>query len=127
MLHDPCVSSFADLESHDDKALRVECRLMGQDQELAAGPAGQLRKGDQALRRARERLTTKTHLAVDMLGRALKFLIAPGQHGEAPIAPALREGLVPSCVLADKGYHSNALRTAIASMGAEAVIPCNPT
>ncbi len=30
-------------------------------------------------------------------------------------------------MLADKAYDSNALRSLIASIGAEAVIPCNPT
>jgi transposase len=30
-------------------------------------------------------------------------------------------------VLADKAYDSNGLRDLIAGMGAEAVIPCNPT
>ena len=40
---------------------------------------------------------------------------------------ALLEGLSPRRVLADKAYDSNALRGLIASMGAEAVIPCNPT
>ena len=37
------------------------------------------------------------------------------------------EGLSPRRVLADKAYDSNALRALIAGMGAEAVIPCNPT
>lgn len=37
------------------------------------------------------------------------------------------EGLSPRRVLADKAYDSNALRAPIAGMGAEAVIPCNPT
>jgi transposase len=44
-----------------------------------------------------------------------------------PIAPALLDGLSPRRVLADKAYDSNAMRQLIESMGAEAVIPCNPT
>ncbi|MGO4574313.1 transposase [Microvirga sp. 2TAF3] len=36
-------------------------------------------------------------------------------------------GLTPKRVLADKAYDANALRQILASMNAEAVIPCNPT
>ena len=66
-------------------------------------------------------------MAVDTLGRPLKVILTPGQRGDAPLAPALLNGLSPKRVLADKAYDSNALRTLIANMGAEAVIPCNPT
>ena len=37
------------------------------------------------------------------------------------------EGPRAKRVLADKAYDSNALRTIVAEIGAEAVIPCNPT
>jgi transposase len=66
-------------------------------------------------------------MAVDTLGRPLKLILTPGQRGDAPLAPALLDGLSPHRVLADKAYDSNALRNLIADMGAEAVIPCNPT
>ena len=66
-------------------------------------------------------------MAVDRLGRPLKLIITPGQRGDAPLAPALLEGLSPKRVLADKAYDSNALRDLIAGIGAEAVIPSNPT
>ena len=66
-------------------------------------------------------------MAVDTLGRPLRLVLTPGQCGDAPLAPALLEGLAPRRVLADKAYDSNALRALIASMSAEAVIPCNPT
>ena len=72
-------------------------------------------------------MTTKIHMAVDALGRPLRLILTPGQRGDAPLAPALLDGLSPRRVLADKAYDSNALRDLIASMGAEAVIPCNPT
>jgi len=52
---------------------------------------------------------------------------ATGNRGDAPLAPALLEGLAPRRVLADKAYDSNALRDLITGMGAEVVIPCNPT
>lgn len=66
-------------------------------------------------------------MAVDALGRPLKLILTPGQCGDAPFAPALLEGLAPRRVLADKAYDSNALRCLIANIGAQAVIPCNPT
>ena len=66
-------------------------------------------------------------MAVDALGRPLKLILTPGQRGDAPLAPALLDSLSPRRVLADKAYDSNALRVLIAGMGAEAVIPCNPT
>ena len=66
-------------------------------------------------------------MAVDGQGRPLKLLLTPGQRGDAPLAPALLDGLSPRRVLADKAYDSNAIRTLVADMGAEAVIPCNPT
>jgi transposase len=66
-------------------------------------------------------------MAVDGRGRPLKLILTPGQRGDAPLAPALLEGLSPLRVLADKAYDSNAIRALIAQAGAEAVIPCNPT
>jgi len=72
-------------------------------------------------------LTTKIHLAVDGRGLPLKLILTPGQRGDAPLAPELLDGLSPRRVLADKAYDSNAIRALVASMGAEAVIPCNPT
>lgn len=95
-------------------------------QQAATGKGGG-QKGDQALGRSRGGLTTRIHMAVDALGRPPKLILKPGQRGDAPLAPALLEGLSPRRVLADKAYDSNALRGLIASMGAEAVIPCNPT
>jgi transposase len=72
-------------------------------------------------------LTTKIHMAADGRARPLKLILTPGQRGDAPLAPALLDGLSPRRVLADKAYDSNALRSLIADIGAEAVIPCNPT
>ena len=66
-------------------------------------------------------------MAVDALGRPLKLILTPGQRGDAPLAPALLEGLSPRRVLADKAYDSNAIRALVAGMGAEAVIPCTST
>lgn len=57
----------------------------------------------------------------------MRVILTPGQHGDAPIAPALLQGLAPKRVLADKAYDSNAICHLVTNMGAEPVIPCNPT
>ena len=66
-------------------------------------------------------------MAVDGKGRPLRLILTPGQRGDAPLAPALLQGLKPRRVLADKAYDSNAIRTVIADMGAQSVIPCTST
>jgi len=57
----------------------------------------------------------------------VRVILTPGQCGDAPQAPLLLKGFRPNHVIADKAYDSNALRALIASQGAQAVIPCNPT
>ena len=66
-------------------------------------------------------------MATDAFGRPLRLILTAGQKGDVPQAQALLDGLKASHVLADKAYDSNALRKFIADMGAQAVIPCNPT
>jgi transposase len=80
---------------------------------------------DQALGRSRGGLTTKIHMLADSMGRPLRFIVTAGQVGDITQAPALLEGPRGDAVLADKAYDSNALREAIACMGAEAVLPSN--
>jgi transposase len=79
------------------------------------------------LGRSRGGLTTKIHLATDTQGRPLRIILTPGQSGDVPQAPAILEGFRPNHVLADKAYDSNSFRRLIADLGANAVIPCNPT
>jgi transposase len=64
-------------------------------------------------------------MLADTLGRPLRFIVTAGQVGDITTAPALLDGIQAEAVLADKAYDSNALRSLIASMGAEAVIPSN--
>lgn len=66
-------------------------------------------------------------MLTDALGRPLKFIVTAGQVGDVTQAPALLEGQTGDAVLADKAYDSNALRAAIAELGAKAVIPSNRT
>ena len=62
-------------------------------------------------------------MLADTLGRPVRFRITPGQASDITVAPDLLEGLQAQAVLADKAYDGNDLRTRIATMNAEAVIP----
>jgi len=64
-------------------------------------------------------------MLADALGRPLRLIVTAGQVGDITQAPALLEGQNGDAVLADKAYDSKALRTIIADMNAEAVIPSN--
>jgi hypothetical protein len=70
--------------------------------------------------RSRGGLTTKIHMLADAL-RPVRIIVTPGQTGDVTQAPALLHGQDDDALLADKAYDSNALRTIIADMGAEAV------
>lgn len=64
-------------------------------------------------------------MLADALGRPLRLIVTAGQVGDITQAPALLDGQAGDAVLADKAYDSNALRTVIDGMGAQAVIPSN--
>ena len=66
-------------------------------------------------------------MLADTLGRPIRLILTAGQTGDITTAPALLDGLCADAVLADKAYDSNALRAAVAAMGAIAVIPSNRT
>jgi transposase len=72
-------------------------------------------------------LSTKIHLAVRGLGCPVRFLLTPGQAGDAPQAVALVEGLPAEAVMGDTSYDSDSFREVIADKQAEAVIPNNPS
>ena len=61
----------------------------------------------------------------DSQGRAVAFALAPGQAHEAPMAPALLDGLpdAPGWVVGDRGLSSDALRGQTWEMGARPAIP----
>ena len=66
-------------------------------------------------------------MLADTLGRPIRVILTAGQAGDITMAPTLLNGLCADAVLADKAYDSNALRAAVAAMGAIAVIPSNRT
>ena len=64
-------------------------------------------------------------MIADGLGRAVAFILAPGQAHELPHAIPLLERLpgVPQGVVADRGLSSHAFREHIWSLGARPAIP----
>jgi transposase len=96
----------------------------------AAGAAQ--KKGSQAERDSREALGrsrggygTKACVIADGLGRAVAFILAPGQAHELPHAIPLLNRLpgVPKWVVADRGFSSHACREHIWNLGARPAIP----
>lgn len=57
----------------------------------------------------------------------MRFALTGGQRGDCPKAYALIEGLPAQAVMADTAYDADCLRQAVASKGALAVIPSNPS
>lgn len=66
-------------------------------------------------------------MLADALGRPLRFRLAPGQQHDLVQAPAMIEGFQAEALLADTAYDSRAFREAVQAIGAEPVIPSNPT
>src|SRR5689334_483963 len=79
----------------------------------------------EALGRSRGGYGTKACVIADGLGRAVAFILAPGQAHELPHAIPLLERLpgVPQWVVADRGLSSHAFRAHIRSLGARPAIP----
>ena len=87
-----------------------------------ANPA---RSDNEALGRSQGGLGTKAHALADAHGRALGFALTPGQAGEAPQTLDLLAFLpaIPGWVVADRGYSSHAVRTAVWELGSRPAIP----
>jgi transposase len=80
----------------------------------------------QGIGRSRGGLSTKIHLIADAHGNPVNFLLSPGQMHESRHANSLLVGVEAQFVLGDRAFDGNAIREAIADMGAEAVIPPHP-
>jgi transposase len=66
-------------------------------------------------------------MAVRGLGCPVRFILTAGHWGDAPQAGSLIEGLPAQAVMADTAYDADRFRQAIATKGAVAVIPNNPS
>ena len=89
-------------------------------QRFASGARG---GGEEDLGRSRGGLTTKIHVLIDDQGRALCFLLTPGQSADCTRAEALFDGIELERLIADRGYDTNAIRAWCADRGIEVVIP----
>src|SRR3954454_18307331 len=89
------------------------------------GANSQARDEREALGRSRGGYGTKACVIADGLGRAVAFMLAPGQAHELPHAVPLLERLpgVPKGVVADRGLSSRAFREHIWTLGARPAIP----
>jgi transposase len=79
------------------------------------------------LGRSRGGLTTKIHLLADSFGRPLAFAPTPGQAADIRSADALISRHRARYVLAEPADDARSFREAIEAIGAEPVIPPNPT
>ena len=79
----------------------------------------------EALGRSRGGYGSKACVVADAQGRAIDFVLAPGQAHELPLAPLLLTALsiVPLWIVADRGYASHAFRELIWRLGARPAIP----
>lgn len=77
--------------------------------------------------RSRGGFSTKIHAVVDTKGRPLHIEITPGQQHESTVAQQLLEHAEGKAVIADTGYDSDAIRSAVRQRGMKAVICANPT
>ncbi len=89
---------------------------------------------DHAIGRSRGGLTTKNHLVCDGKGRALAFILTPGQTADTSMLAATLEQIRvpvargrprtrPDRVMADKGYPSKANRAWLRQHGIATTIP----
>ena len=93
----------------------------------SAQKGGTAKRRDQreALGRSRGGFGTKAVAVADAGGRAVAFALAPGQAHEAPMVPALLDGLpdAPGWVVGDRGLSSDHLRRQTWNIGARPAIP----
>lgn len=66
-------------------------------------------------------------MLADAHGRPLRLAITPGQAHDLSHAADFLQGCAAQHVLADRAYDAASLRAAIIGIGAEPVIPPNPT
>jgi transposase len=106
----------------DGTSIRAHQKAAG-----AARKGGSQAERDQreALGRSRGGYGTKACVIADGLGRAVAFILAPGQAHELPHAVPLLACLpgVPKWVVADRGLSSHAFREHIWTLGARPAIP----
>jgi transposase len=72
-------------------------------------------------------LSSKIHTAVRGLGLPVRFILTAGQRNDITQALGLICGLPADFVMGDTAYDADHFRQDIAAIGAQAVIPSNPS
>jgi transposase len=106
----------------DGTVIRAHHKAAGARKE---GRTREDRAAVQALGRSRGGYGTKGHVLADAGGRAIGFLLTPGQDAELPQAGKLLAFLpgTPVWTVADRGDSSHDLRMAIRDLGSKPAIP----
>src|SRR5215213_2216936 len=106
----------------DGTTIRAHQKAAGADKK---GADSEQRDRREALGRSRGGYGPKACVIADGLGRAVAFILAPGQAHELPQAIPLLERLpgVPKWVVGDRGFSSHAFREHIWTLGARPAIP----
>ena len=76
-----------------------------------------------AIGRTKGGLNTKLHAVVDGSGRALAFILTPGQVSELKVAPILLAGLCDVIIIADKAYDSDKLYDRLSRQYCDLCVP----
>lgn len=72
--------------------------------------------------RSRGGLSTKIHLATDQCGKAVRFIIGPGQESDYRKVGDLISGFKTEALLADKGYDADWLICSAKEQGIEQIV-----
>ena len=111
------------IEEPDMAFILIDSTIVRANQ--AAAGASRKRGGQESqdLGKSRGGFSTKIHIAVDKEGKPLRCILTGGEKHDITQSDKLIAGLVGGCVIADKGYDSNAFVELIEASGMEAVIP----
>ena len=106
----------------DASSIRAHHKAAGA---MKHGVASAERDRREALGRSRGGYGTKACVIADGAGRALGFVLAPGQAHELPLAPWLLSLLlfIPLWVVGDRGYASRLFRALVRQIGSRPAIP----
>jgi transposase len=114
----------AELRDDDTEWLSVDTTCVRANvaaaEKKADGTGGQ---ATEALGRSRGGFGSKIHAVVAPFGHPIVLKLTGAEAADSPHLPGLIAGLKTEAVLADKGYDSDANRTAIRAQGAEPCIP----
>jgi transposase len=103
--------------AHDDRQFGGQGASLGERRQKRGSE-------DQAIGRSRGGSTTKIHAVVDQEGRPRAFFLTGGNIADIDAAlPLLTSTAVGECVIADKGYDADHLRSYLPERGVEPVIP----